>query len=66
MKNPKVILAAPASSNVKGMNKRLKLMRFIIEKHINSYRKHITDALLGIEEILIRDYIYVRMKLFIQ
>lgn len=42
---------APASSNVKSMNKRLELMRFIIEKHINSYCNHIADALLGIEEI---------------
>lgn len=40
---------APASSNVKSMTKRLDLMRFIIEKHINIYREHITDAILGIE-----------------
>jgi len=42
---------APASSNVKSMNKRLELMRFIIEKHINSYQSHVTEALLGIEAI---------------
>lgn len=42
---------APASSNVKSMDKRLGLMRFIIEKHINSYHGHIVDALLGIEAI---------------
>lgn len=40
---------APASSNVRSMTKRLELMRFIIEKHIHSYREHIADALLGIE-----------------
>lgn len=44
---------APASSNVKSMMKRLDLMRFMIEKHINTYREHITDAILGIESISI-------------
>lgn len=39
----------PASSNIKSMSKRLDLMRFIIEKHINVYREHIADAVLGIE-----------------
>ncbi len=42
---------APASSNVKSMNKRLELMRFMIEKHRNSYHEHIVDALLGVEAI---------------
>ncbi len=42
---------APASFNVRSMNKRLDLMRFIIEKHIDSYHNHIADALLGIEAI---------------
>lgn len=42
---------APASSNIKSMDKRLELMRFMIEKHISSYHDHITDALLGIEAI---------------
>lgn len=42
---------APASSNVKSMNKRLELLRYIIEKHIDSYHNHIVDALLGIEAI---------------
>ena len=41
----------PASSNIKSMNKRIELMRYIIEKHINSYRDNITDALLEIEKI---------------
>jgi len=41
----------PASSNIKSMDKRLELMRYIIEKHINIYREHITDAILGIEAI---------------
>ena len=42
---------APASFNVRSMNKRLDLMRFTIEKHIDSYHNHIADALLGIEAI---------------
>lgn len=42
---------APASANVKSMSKRLELMRFIIEKHIDIYRKHIQDAVLGLEAI---------------
>ncbi len=43
----------PVSANVKSMNKRLELMRFIIEKHNNSYRNHMIEALLGIESISI-------------
>ena len=31
---------APASSNIKSMEKRLTLMRYIIEKHIRLYRSH--------------------------
>lgn len=42
---------APASSNVKSMSKRLELMRFLIEKHIHSYREHIADAILDLEAI---------------
>ena len=42
---------APASSNVRSMEKRLELMRFLIEKHIGSYREHIADAVLGVETI---------------
>ncbi len=42
---------APASSNIKSMDKRLELMRFMIEKHVESYHDHIVDALLGIESI---------------
>ncbi len=42
---------APASSNVKSMEKRLELMRFIIEKHSSAYQEHIADALLGIESV---------------
>lgn len=42
---------APASANVKSMSKRLELMRFIIEKHIDIYRKHVQDAVLGLEAI---------------
>lgn len=42
---------APASSNIKSMDKRLELMRFMIEKHVSSYHDHIVDALLGVEAI---------------
>ncbi len=42
---------APASSNIKSMEKRLALMRGIIEKHMGSYQSHIADAILGIEAI---------------
>lgn len=42
---------APASANVKSMNKRLELMRYITKKHINSYCAHISDVLLDIEAI---------------
>lgn len=41
----------PVSSNIKSMNKRLELMRYIIEKHISSYRSYLTEALLGIEAV---------------
>ena len=41
----------PASSNIKSMDKRLELMRYIVKKHINIYKEHITDAILGIEAI---------------
>ena len=40
-----------ASTNIKSMNKRLELMRYIIEKHNNSYRDNITNVLLDIEAI---------------
>lgn len=43
----------PASSNIKSMEKRLEPMRYIIEKHINIYKEHVTDAILGIETISI-------------
>lgn len=43
----------PASSNIKSMEKRLELMRYIIEKHLNIYKEHVTDAILGIEAISI-------------
>lgn len=41
----------PASANVKSMEKRLELMRYIIEKHSSVYKEHITDAVLGIEAV---------------
>lgn len=43
----------PASSNIKSMEKRLQLMRYIIEKHAAIYKEHIADAILGIETISI-------------
>lgn len=42
---------APASSNIKSMEKRLGLMRYLIEKHKKLYTEHIADAVLGIEAI---------------
>ncbi|MDE7310110.1 MAG: glycosyltransferase family 2 protein [Eubacterium sp.] len=39
------------SSNIKSMEKRLELMRYLIEKHKPIYKEHITDAVLGIEAI---------------
>ena len=42
---------APASANIKSMNKRLELMRYIIEKHNSSYHDNITNVLLDIEAI---------------
>ena len=41
----------PASSNIRSMEKRLELMRYIIEKHMNIYKEHIAEAILGIEAI---------------
>ncbi len=42
---------APASSNLRSMEKRLTLMEFLIKKHIDSYHGHLTEALLGMEAI---------------
>lgn len=42
---------APASANIKSMDKRLELMRYMIEKHISSYQTNITNVLLDIEAI---------------
>lgn len=39
----------PTSSNITSMEKRLDLMRFIIGKHLESYRNHVADAILGVE-----------------
>ena len=41
----------PSSSNIKSMEKRLELMRYIIEKHNSSYVNNITNVLLDIETI---------------
>ena len=45
---------APASSNIRSMDKRLSLMRFLIEKHLPSYQAHLADALLGLEAVSIQ------------
>lgn len=42
---------APASANVKSMERRLALMRTIMEKHSQSYRDHMTDVLLDLEAV---------------
>lgn len=42
---------APASANIKSMDKRLELMRYIIEKHRQSYRDHIINVLLDMEAV---------------
>ena len=41
----------PSSSNIKSMDKRLELMRYIIEKHNSSYVNYITSVLLDMEAI---------------
>lgn len=40
---------APASANVQSMTKRLRILEYIINKHGDSYRRHLTEALLGME-----------------
>lgn len=42
---------AAASSNVRSMEKRLELMKFIMEKHIQSYQTYVIDAVLGMEAV---------------
>lgn len=42
---------APASANIKSMDKRLELMRYIIEKHKGNYSNNITKVLLDMEAI---------------
>lgn len=42
---------SPASANIKSMNRRLELMRYIIEKHNSSYSSNVTNVLLDIEAI---------------
>lgn len=51
---PQPLLAyrtAPASANVQSMTGRLDRMRYIIQKHQESYRQHVTEAVLGLEAI---------------
>lgn len=42
---------APVSSNIKSMEKRLELMRYIMEKHIGMYQEHMIETMLGMETI---------------
>ena len=42
---------APTSANIKSMNKRFELMRYIIEKHKSSYSNNLTDVILDVEAI---------------
>ena len=42
---------APASFNVRSMEKRLELMDFLIHKHKAAYQEHMVQAILGIESI---------------
>lgn len=42
---------APASANIKSMDKRFELVRYIIEKHSGSLGNNITDVLLDVEAI---------------
>ncbi|MDE6973837.1 MAG: glycosyltransferase family 2 protein, partial [Lachnospiraceae bacterium] len=44
---------APVSPNIKSMEKRLELMRYLINKHKTLYQDHVEDALLGMEAISI-------------
>lgn len=40
---------APASANIKSMEKRLDLIRFLVGKHRRSYQAHVEQAVLGFE-----------------
>lgn len=40
---------APASSNIKSMEKRLALIRYLIRKHRAAYQAHVEEAVLGVE-----------------
>lgn len=42
---------APSSANIKSMDKRLELMRYIIGKHNSSYVNNVTNVLLDIESV---------------
>lgn len=40
----------PDSSNIKSMTKRIELMQYIIEKHINIYKENVLDVILNMED----------------
>ena len=44
---------ASASPNIASMDRRLELMRFIINKHREAYRTHVADAICGVEAVSI-------------
>lgn len=41
----------PTSANIKSMDKRLSLMRYIIEKHKSTYKNHVLEVILDLESI---------------
>lgn len=43
----------PASSNIRSMDKRLELMKYLMEKHARSYAEHMIDVMLDLEAISI-------------
>lgn len=54
IKEPLILYrTAAASSNVRSMDKRIELMRYLIQKHKSSYEKNVEEAVLGVEQISI-------------
>lgn len=43
----------PASPNIRSMDKRLELMKYLMEKHAKSYANHMIDVMLDLEAISI-------------
>ena len=54
IKEPLILYrTAAASSNVRSMDKRIELMRYLIQKHKSSYEKNVEEVVLGVEQISI-------------